>query len=261
MTVSLHALRNSLDGALIATDFDGTLAPIVSTPSDARPVRGVVDILTALARHGARVAVVTGRECSVVLELGGLDVIPGLVVYGLHGAQKWHGGHLTTMEPPAGLDLVRTALPALTGTFPGVWVEDKHLGLVVHTRRAAEPDAALRALRLPVHELATTHGLEMHLGKQVLEIRIPHVSKADSLRELLRTDTTAALFAGDDLGDVGAIAAVKAWGRHAGRPTLTVAVGEVEMLRDAADLRVLDPHALASLLGELLDGTLRGPLA
>jgi len=248
----LDALARSLDGALIATDFDGTLAPIVSDPLQARPVHGVVEVLAQLTMRGAQVAVVTGRECEVVLELGELDLIPGIVIHVLHGAQKWVDGTITSVPAPPGLAVVRDELPKLTTPWDGVWIEDKHLGLVVHTRVAADPSAAFRALLPSVTDLASTNGLEVHRGKEVLEIRLPHVSKADSLRELLTPATTAALFAGDDLGDLSAMQAVHHWGRHMRRPALTVAVGDVSLLRDTAELHVDRPADLAELLRGLL---------
>ena len=36
--------------ALVATDFDGTLAPLTPDPQDSRPVAGAVEALTALTR-------------------------------------------------------------------------------------------------------------------------------------------------------------------------------------------------------------------
>ena len=40
--------------AVVAVDFDGTLAPIVEQPADARPAPGAIDALSAVA---ARVGV------------------------------------------------------------------------------------------------------------------------------------------------------------------------------------------------------------
>ena len=78
MTVDelVAVLRPQLAGALIATDFDGTLAPLVPDPEDSRPVAGAVDALAALAGRGAQVAVVTGRAADTVLRLGGLAAVP-----------------------------------------------------------------------------------------------------------------------------------------------------------------------------------------
>ncbi|MBN9619387.1 MAG: trehalose-phosphatase, partial [Actinobacteria bacterium] len=143
ITDLIDALRPRLDGALIATDFDGTLAPLVPDPEASRPVPGAVDALVALAGKGARIAVVTGREAAVAVRLGGLDAVPGIVVAGLYGVQTWSAGILHSPESPPVVDALRARLPeALDGADPDVWIEDKGLSLVVHARRAADPPAA-----------------------------------------------------------------------------------------------------------------------
>ena len=246
---SLSAIARQLSGALIALDFDGTLAPIVVDPEQSRPVPGVIDTLADLARAGARIAVITGRDALTAVRLGRLDRVGGIVVSGLHGAEQWRSGVLRTRDEPAGLTAVRAELPGLLPS--DVWLEDKRLSLVVHTRRAAEPERSLAELAGPVAELAERNGLRSHPGKLVLEIRIPDLSKATALGELL-DDDAAALYAGDDLGDLPAVAEVRAWAARTGRPALTIAVGEVAELRAAADRAVASPAALAALLVGLL---------
>ncbi|HEX8306176.1 MAG TPA: trehalose-phosphatase [Jatrophihabitans sp.] len=248
----LAAIAARVPGALIALDFDGTLAPIVDDPSAARPVPGVTDTLTRLARAGAQIAIVTGRDAATVLELGGLDAIPEVIVSGLHGAETWQHGELRTRDEPSGLAALRASLPPLLRRTAGVWLEDKRLSLVVHTRQAADPQRTLTELAELLPPLVAEQGLELHPGKLVLEIRIPDLSKATALEELLTADTTAALFGGDDLGDLPAVAAVSAWAAATGRPGLTIAVGEVSELRQAADGAVDSPAELAQLLAGLL---------
>ncbi|HEX8769000.1 MAG TPA: trehalose-phosphatase [Jatrophihabitans sp.] len=249
----LAAIAARLPGALIALDFDGTLAPIVSDPGAARPVPGVIDTLAGLARAGAQIAIVTGRDAATVLELGGLRAVPGVIVSGLHGAETWQDGRLRTRDEPPGLAVLRDSLPPLLArTADGVWLEDKRLSLVVHTRQAAEPERVLATLAAELPPLVAEQGLELHPGKLVLEIRIPDLSKATALEQLLSRDTAAALFGGDDLGDLPAVASVSAWAAATGRPGLTVAVGEVPELRQAADGAVDSPVELAELLAGLL---------
>jgi trehalose 6-phosphate phosphatase len=248
---SVAAIAERLSGALIALDFDGTLAPIVQDPDSARPVEGVVDTLAALAIAGARIAIVTGRDARTVLRLGGvdrLDAIAGLVISGLHGAETWHDGVLDTIDEPAGLAQLRASLPPLLPD--GVWLEDKRLSLVLHTRRAPDPEQALAELQ-SLRSLVTEQGLEAHPGKQVLEIRIPGLSKATALGQLLTTGTSAALFAGDDLGDLPAVEAIRNWARETGAPGYTIAVGEVGQLRAATDGHVDSPAELGQLLAGL----------
>ncbi len=249
----LAAIASRLPGALIALDFDGTLAPIVLDPSTSRPVPGVLDTLTKLAGAGAQIAIVTGRDAATVLELGGLQAIPDVVVSGLHGAETWQHGALRTRDEPAGLAALRASLPPLLRQAgDGVWLEDKRLSLVVHTRQAADPQRALAELSTWLPPLVAEQGLELHPGKLVLEIRIPDLSKATALRRLLTPSTSAALFAGDDFGDLPALAAVSAWAAATGRPSLRIAVGELAELRQAADCVVGSPAELAGLLAGLL---------
>jgi trehalose 6-phosphate phosphatase len=246
----LAPIADRLAGALIALDFDGTLAPLTSDPMASRPVPGVVPTLHRLARAGAQIAIVTGRAAETVLELGGLHDIDGLIASGLHGAETWRAGRLSTLDEPAGMPALRAALPKLLPER--VWVEDKRLSLVVHTRQAADPERMLAELAGPIGRLAAEHGLDTHPGKLVLELRIPELSKATALNQLLTEQTTAALFAGDDLGDLPALAAVRSWSQRTGRPGRTVAIGELPELRAAADLALDTPAELAELLAGLL---------
>lgn len=245
----IERIRAELAGALIALDYDGTLSPMVADPMQARPWPGVVDSLVRLAQQGAQVAVVTGRDARTVLELGQLRRIPGLLVSGLHGAESWQDGELRTRDEPPGLAVLRGMLPPLLP--PDVWLEDKRLSLVVHTRRAAQPERALAELNRIVPGLAAEQGLESHLGKLVIEIRIPELSKATALAELLAQGPTAALFAGDDLGDLPAVHAVRRWAERTGRPALTLAVGAVPELAETTDAALAGPAELAELLAEL----------
>jgi trehalose 6-phosphate phosphatase len=248
----ISRIKARLAGALIALDYDGTLSPIVPDPMRARPVPGVPDTLGRLAERGARIAVVTGRDARTVLALGGLDRIPGLLVSGLHGAETWQNGELSTRDEPPGLAELRTLLPPLLP--PEAWLEDKRLSLVVHTRRAERPEQLLAELNRFVPRLAAEHGLEAHPGKLVIEIRIPELSKATALDRLLAEEPSAALFAGDDLGDLPAVRTVREWGARTGRPALTIAVGEVAELAAATDRTLADPAELAALLAELAVG-------
>jgi trehalose 6-phosphate phosphatase len=249
----LAAIAARLPGALVALDFDGTLAPIVRDPSAARPVPGVIDTLAGLAAAGTQVAIVTGRDAATVLELGGLQAIPDVIVSGLHGAETWQHGELRTRDEPAGLAVLRDSLPPLLrGIDDKVWLEDKRLSLVVHARRSEDPQRVLAELGDRLPPLVAEQGLELHPGKLVLEIRIPGLSKAGALEQLLTPTTSAALFGGDDHGDLPALTAVAAWAAATGRPALTIAVGELAELRQAADAALDSPDELAELLAGLL---------
>ena len=61
VTELLAPFRDDPTGTGVFTDFDGTLAPIVDDPAEARPLPGVVDALAALAGRDGRVVVISGR--------------------------------------------------------------------------------------------------------------------------------------------------------------------------------------------------------
>ena len=117
MATPLDVLRARLDGAVVALDYDGVLAPIVARPSDAVPAPGVVDVLAALAARVRTLALVTGRPADVVVALGGLADVPGLVVMGQYGAQRWSDGQVSASDELPGVARARAALPAVIAGF------------------------------------------------------------------------------------------------------------------------------------------------
>ena len=62
--------------ALVALDYDGTLAPIVDRPEDAVAHPRAASALRAIASAGTRVAIVTGRPAGEAVRLGGLADVP-----------------------------------------------------------------------------------------------------------------------------------------------------------------------------------------
>ena len=246
-------LRTALSSALVALDFDGTLAPISPHPDDARPLADADQVLRDVRAAGARLAVVTGRSVASLLRVSSFGTVPGIVIYGTHGAERWQAGELRTPPVPPGLDGLRQSLPGLLTRIaddPELWIEDKGLSLVIHARLTAEPERVLEMLHAPVEKVAAAAGLGVRPGKEVLEICIPGIDKGTAIRELLSDDTAAAFYAGDDLGDLPAIAEVNAWGQRSGRPTFTVGVGNG---LGQTDVTVPDPQGLLSLLRQLLD--------
>ena len=249
----LEALRAAPARAVVALDYDGTLAPVVDRPQDAVPAAGAVEALTALAAAVGRLALVTGRPADVVVELGGLTDVPGLLVMGQYGAQQWEGGRLTGDEPLPGLEGLRDVLPELAAA-EGADVEDKGLSLVVHTRRAPDPKGALERLRPRLAELAQRAGLEAHPGRLVVELRPPGHDKGGALRRLCDPVPSAVVFAGDDLGDLAAFDAVESL-RADGVPGLLVCSGSDEgpaELRERADVVADGPAGVVEVLRGLL---------
>ncbi|MFF9090089.1 trehalose-phosphatase [Streptomyces sp. NPDC014991] len=254
----LAALLARPRDAVIGLDFDGTLAPIVADPEQARAHPGAVPALAALAPEVASVAVITGRPPEVAVRYGGFADVPGLehlTVLGHYGAERWDAatGTVTAPPPHPGVAAARAELPGLlerAGAGQGTWIEEKGRALAVHTRRAADPQAAFEALRGPLAGLATRHGLIVEPGRLVLELRPPGMDKGVALLDHARaTRAGCVVYAGDDLGDLPAFAAVDEL-RAAGTPGLLVCSGSTEVteLADRADLVVAGPEGVVELL-------------
>ncbi|MER5913790.1 trehalose-phosphatase [Streptomyces sp. NPDC001982] len=247
--------------AVIGLDFDGTLAPIVPDPDQARAHPDAVPALAALAPKVASVAVVTGRPAGVAVRYGGFAGVPGLehlVVLGHYGAERWDAVSGTVTAPAAhpGVAGVRAELPGFLdsiGAWHGTWIEEKGRAVAVHTRRADDPQAAFEALRGPLTDLATRHGLIVEPGRLVLELRPPGMDKGVALLEHFRaTAAESVLYAGDDLGDLPAYAAVDKL-RSDGVPGLLVCSGSTEVteLAERADIVVDGPEGVVDLLRSL----------
>ncbi|MFI1257064.1 trehalose-phosphatase [Streptomyces netropsis] len=265
----LAALLARPGRAVVALDFDGTLADIVPDPEQARAHPGAVPVLTRLAPRLGSIAVVTGRPAGVAVRYGGFAGVPGLehlVVLGHYGAERWDAvtGTVHAPAPHPGVAAVQAELPGVldrSGGWRGTWVETAHIenkggrAIAVHTRRAPDPQAAFDALRGPLEELAERHGLILEPGRMVLELRPPGMDKGVALAEYLReVDASAVLYAGDDLGDLAAFAAVEKL-RSEGLPGTLVCSGssEVAELAERADLVVDGPSGVVELLGALAD--------
>ncbi|MET9863276.1 trehalose-phosphatase [Streptomyces smyrnaeus] len=263
----LAALLAEPARAVLAFDFDGTLAPIVTDPREARAHPEAVPALARLAPRLAGVAVITGRPAADAVRYGGFEGaagLEGLTVLGAYGAERWDAADpvVRAPEPPAGVAAVRAELPAVlagAGAPEGTWTEDKGRALAVHTRRAASPDEALERLRAPLYALAERHGLVVEPGRMVLELRPPGADKGAALAGYVRErSATAVAYAGDDLGDLSAYAAVTAL-RSEGVPGLLLYSApetDAEMvprLRTESDLRLPGPAGLAAWLHALAD--------
>lgn len=180
------------------------------------------------------------------------------MVLGHYGAERWDAvtGTVAAPAPHPGVTAARAELPGVLdahGAWRGTWIEEKGQAVAVHTRRATDPSAAYAALRDPLAALATRHGLILEPGRLVLELRPPGMDKGVALAEYLReVGAGSVLYAGDDLGDLPAFAAVEKL-RSDGVPGLLVCSGssEVPEVSERADVAVAGPGGVVELLGAL----------
>ena len=265
----LRALIGQPSTALVAVDFDGTLAPIVTQPGAARPQPQAPAALRALAAAIGAVGVVTGRPAGVAAELLGFTAKappPNLSVVGHYGLETWTAA--AGVVPVAGvdprrsvrIDHARAALPGLlrdVGAPPGTRIEDKGAAVAVHVRETADPHAALELLRAPLRRLAESQGLRLEPGRLVLELRPGGTDKGSALVSLVAAfGARSACYVGDDLGDIAAFDALDDL-RLKGLAALAVFSGAPDEpglaeLAARADLQLTGPDAVVAFIEGLL---------
>lgn len=211
---------------LLAFDFDGTLAPIVARPDDARIPLAVARRMAQLCRRWP-VAVITGRAVADVVPRLGFE--PRFVV-GNHGIEDPHDPHeLRPCRWTMALDPLRHALAERAAALAdaGVTVEDKRLSIALHYRLAPDEQRARRA----IDELAAAAagGLVVGSGKAVVNLMPAGApDKGDALLALARRcHAEAGLFVGDDDNDEAAF-------RKAPRGWLSLRVGPAPLRSHAA---------------------------
>jgi len=181
---------------LCAFDFDGTLAPIVARPDEARLPDEVRQRLEALAGL-APVAVVTGRSVADIRERLGFRPDHVIGNHGMEGVPGNDGVERRYRDTVAGW---RRALRA-GGLGDGVELEDKGLSLSLHYRLAPDPEGAARDLRVRIDALSPRpHVID---GKCVFNLMpTADMNKGLALLALMAaTGRRHALYAGDDATD------------------------------------------------------------
>jgi trehalose 6-phosphate phosphatase len=236
--VSLDDVRVRLGQAAILLDFDGTLAPIVPEPEDARPWPGIGDALQELADRAGMVAIISGRPEAFIRRVLDVPKVEVVGLYGLEGAP--------TLAP----EIVET-VSRLAAAEVGARIEDKRVSVTVHVRGATDPEASMRRLRPAIEELAARNSLTAFEGKRVIELAPPGSRKGAVVTQLAtRAEPAAAIYAGDDLEDREAFEALDPLGIPACR--IAVLGAETpEELRRAADVLVEGPPGLLDLLRTL----------
>lgn len=249
------------DRVVLASDFDGTLAPFVQDAMSARPVPGSIDLLRAGAGcPGVTAALVSGRDVDTLRQLSGISEPDEVLLIGSHGAQSSDprlAERLAGGMGAGGLDdAARTrlteleeALQDVADSHPGARIERKPAAVALHTRGLAD-DVAQPALAQAAR-LGERVGVHALAGKSVLELGVVDTSKGIALRALAElTGSDAVVYLGDDVTDEKAFEVLDAADGH-----VTVKVGDGET---AAAHRVPDIDAVVEALGHFVDTRRRG---
>lgn len=238
----------------VLSDIDGTLAPIVENPNEARVSDRAHAALECLLDRGVVVGLVTGRALVRAQEMARL---PRAIYATNHGLTISVHGAVTAPESLRDwVEKAQALLPSLAHLADiGVSIEDKGAIIAFHFRRALAPDAA-RAAILRAVSAALAEGFALQEGRMVIEIRPPlHINKGTAAKDIARrAGARAVVCMGDDLTDIHMFNAVRSLG-EAGLSTAVVAVISPEIqpeIVEAADYTVEGVEGVEWLLEEIL---------
>lgn len=179
--------------ALLAFDFDGTLAPIVEDPEGAFMRPKTRELLEQAAKIYPTIVISGRAQDDALKRLRGVGVHE---VVGNHGLEPWHGTDSLIEKVRRWLSILEPQL----AHFKGVHLEDKILSLAVHYRQSREKKKARAAI---LRAAAALGEVRVIGGKQVVNILpdgAPHKGVAlERERARLRCDT--AIYVGDDETD------------------------------------------------------------
>lgn len=238
---------------LVITDFDGTLAPIVPFPAQARAVPGALEVLEELALSVGEMVILTGRtRLSLLVALA--DRPPtGVRILCNYGADDPERPMQVNVEA---IDRLLEELAHLHGQLPeGVMMEEKGTSIALHTRGCAEPSAAEAQIVRILAPVAQDLGLDLQQGRDVIDVGIRFGGKASTVARLLQERTWGAvLMFGDDHSDLDAFDVLR------DSPTTSLTIGvvsdEVEGVAERSDIVVNSPSEVVSILAALRDITI-----
>ena len=233
------------DRLLLMLDFDGTLAPIVPHPPDARIPPVAMSALRALRTHPkVELAIISGRAASDVRSLVGLA---GIHYFGSHGREQIspEGGPVIAEDRGrAAIELLCKRLGSKLASVPGFQIENKGLSAAAHYRNARARDHEF--IRRSVSEaVRASGGLKMSPGKMVYDITpTDGIDKGTAATGLFRRYGGLPLYFGDDTTDESVFAALPS-------ASITVFVGPAGATSQAR-YRVDDPQQVSDALSRIL---------
>ncbi len=226
---------------LVASDYDGTIAPIVSDPAKATPHREAVIAVRNLANLSqTHVAIISGRALT---DLANLIRPPEDVhLVGSHGSE-FDLNFATSLSPEA-IQLhrhIQTELSEIASQGAGLAIEHKPASVALHYRNASESESE-KAIQAIMNGPAAIEGVSTKHGKKVVELGVFSTNKGDALEKIRHlVGASAVIFFGDDVTDEDAFATLTG-------PDIAVKVGNGET---RATYRVKGPEDVTKILARL----------
>ena len=243
---AVDARLRKAEHLLLMLDFDGTLAPIVPHPPDARVPAKTMEALRALARCSrVTMAIVSGRSAGDVRSLAGLA---GIHYFGSHGRERIRPDSDAVEADDRGRSAIAAVSRRLVmdlADVTGFEVENKGLSAAAHYRNA-NPGDYERIAESVRRAVGADPALRASPGKMVFDITpADGVDKGVAATTLLREIGGLAIYFGDDTTDETAFRALP-------QKSVTVFVGPTSS-SSRARFRVTNPLEVGTALTKILD--------
>lgn len=154
------------------SDFDGTLARIVSDPKSARLEEKNRKLLANLVSNKKfKIALISGRSLEELKKMVGIN---GIYYVGNHGFEMVGPGinftHLAAIRKARLLRTIGPMLGSALAPIQGVIIEDKRFTISVHYRMV-QP-ALRKSVQMTVRRMVDKYkGLKLTTGKMIVEVR------------------------------------------------------------------------------------------
>lgn len=195
---------------LLLFDYDGTLTPIVATPSAAKPSREMLDCLQTLCNDPRNIVwVISGRDQKTLDEW--LGQVRGLAFSAEHGcyiklpnSDEW--SNIVDDVDMSWKQDVREIFTYYTERTQGSFIENKNSSITWHYRLADAVYGEFQAKECQNHlenAIVSKLPVEILVGKKNLEVRPMSINKGEIVKKILsqHPDADLAICAGDDRTD------------------------------------------------------------
>ena len=201
----LIARYNDANHRILFVDYDGTLAPFVKNPSDAKPTEKVYKILDQLnSDANTKLILITGRDKKTFNEWFGHKDYTLITEHGAWLKEKDKDWEQMESANNKWFESIAPVLESFTDRTPGSLIEEKNYSLAWHFRNV-DPDLGknrANELKSTIQHLIANNDLEILEGDKVIEIKVSGINKGKSAAKMLINKDYDFIFAiGDDWTD------------------------------------------------------------
>lgn len=188
---------------LLLLDYDGTLKPFVSNPTDAIPGSNLLQLIKELNGDKNTVCLISGRSSNWLEKHFG-DC--GIHMVAEHGARFKYPNHFWTNEVMTQNNWKQPILQIMQAYVcrcAHSFIEEKEYSIVWHYRNASIEQGKLRAAEL-LGELNDANNRHLHvsMGNKIVEVKINGVDKGIAIKKILNNNDFDFIMAvGDDYTD------------------------------------------------------------